>query len=160
MSSVEVFVTGSKNFDRKKCAWLSLQKLLLAWFLWVKGRIGTVRSWSFDLRSLDVTLIPSLIGSQRGLWSLDSILIPVTNASTQDLYVTTPWLGLACETTGKSPALCTWVWSLWKTSCTHSLVRAAMACRGLSSLLTLCPRTVYIHMSVCMCMICVMCVWA
>ena len=37
--------------------------------------------------SLEVTLI----SSQKGLWSLDSILILVTNTSTWDIQETTPW---------------------------------------------------------------------
>ena len=39
-------------------AWSSLQKLLIAWFLWVKDRIGAVDSWSFDCFGSKVTLIP------------------------------------------------------------------------------------------------------
>ena len=59
----------------------SLLKLLIAWFLKVKGHIAAARSW----------LSPwSLDQPPKGLWSLDSILIPIANASTRDIYVTTP----------------------------------------------------------------------
>ena len=52
---------GSRFLIGKKCAW-SLDHLFksswsLHFFLRVKGRIGTVRSWSFDFRSLEMALI-------------------------------------------------------------------------------------------------------
>ena len=52
-------------------------------FLRVKGRIGTVRSWSFDFCSSEATLILwSALRKDLIAWF---ILIPVANASTQDI---------------------------------------------------------------------------
>ena len=61
MSPVETFVTRIKIHDRQKVClivWSSLLKLLIVWFLRVKGQIGVVHSWSFDYHSSEVTLIP------------------------------------------------------------------------------------------------------
>ena len=62
--------------QQKVCliAWLSLQKLLITHFLQVKGQIGATHFWSLDRL-------------------LKRVLIPVTNASTWDIQVTTPCPG-------------------------------------------------------------------
>jgi len=39
-----------------------------------------------------------LIGSKKERQLLDSMLIPVTNASMGDVYVTTPWLAMSSLT--------------------------------------------------------------
>ena len=70
--------------------WSTLLKWMISWFYGVKGQIAAQYSWSFDFRSLEVTLIPW--SALKRLWSLDSILITVANASTQDIQVTTSLL--------------------------------------------------------------------
>ena len=77
----EAIATGIKVFDQLKVCLIT---------------------WSFPSEALDcvifkeskIKLQPHIIcwfvDFTKGLWSLDSILIPVTNASTQDIQVSTP----------------------------------------------------------------------
>ena len=73
--------------QQKVCliAWLSLQKLLITHFLQVKGQIGATHFWSLDQL-------------------LKRVLIPVTNASTQDIQVTTPCQGMKLTLQGEHRA--------------------------------------------------------
>ena len=94
MSPIEAFVTRIKIFDRQKVcliAWLALLRPLIAWFF-MGQRSNCSHAflilWFLPFRGH----LDSLVGSQKGFWSLDSILIPVANTYTQDIKVTTPWM--------------------------------------------------------------------
>ena len=64
-----------------------------SWSLDFQGSKVTLQLCVLDCWLLAVWRSPwSLIGPPKGLWSLDSILIPVTNASTQDMQVITSWV--------------------------------------------------------------------
>ena len=74
---------GSRILISQKCACFSLLRLLITWFS--KGQRSNCS------RTLDQLILQfwghldPLIGPQKGLWSLDSILILVTNTSTLDI---------------------------------------------------------------------------
>ena len=79
---------GSKIFDWHKLCLITIYRLrsdcshvfLILWFSQFGGYL--------DL----------LIGSSKGLWLLDSVLILVANASTQDILVATPWISVVLPT--------------------------------------------------------------
>ena len=81
MSPVEAFATGIKIFDRQKVCLIALSVLLrplITWFITGQRSNCSHAFLVLDFRSSEVPLI----GSQNWvLWSLDSILIPVANAS-------------------------------------------------------------------------------
>ena len=90
MSSVEAF---ARFLIGKKCAWSldrSLLKFLITSFL-KSQRSNCSRTfliWRLQLRGC----LNPLINPQKGLWLLDSILIPVTNASTRFDYPISIWV--------------------------------------------------------------------
>ena len=73
MSPVEAFATGIKIFV-----------CLIAWFFTGQRSICSHAFLILWFSQFGGHLDP-LIGSQKGLWSLDSIFIPVANASTRDI---------------------------------------------------------------------------
>ena len=101
MSPVEAFVTGIKIIDQWKELDCCLLKLLITWFL--TGQ-RSICSAILDPLSHFRGYLDLLIDSQRGLWSLDSILILVANIPwvihTVRMWVTcmdSPvWLLMAC----------------------------------------------------------------
>ena len=85
MSPVEAFATGVKIFDWQKVCLITWSSLLSSWLLDFYRKVKlqpsildtlifTVRRWPWPLDRIS-----------KGLWSLDSILIMVANASTQDI---------------------------------------------------------------------------
>ena len=68
------FATGIEICDH------SFLKLLIAWFLMFKGQTVAARFEPLVFLQFGGYINP-LIGSQKGLWLLASILIPVANAS-------------------------------------------------------------------------------
>ena len=72
-----------QDFWSAKSTWSTLLKRMISWFYGVKGQIAAC--------ILD-PLIFAVWSALKRLWSLDSILITVANASTQDIQVTTSLL--------------------------------------------------------------------
>jgi len=72
----------------------SIPRLLIAWFY--RSSKDKTLPHSYQRKCFDQLILVaqnsswSLIGSWTECWSLDSILIPVTNTSTGNVYVTTP----------------------------------------------------------------------
>ena len=94
---IEVFVTGIKNLDRWKSSLITwslrseaLDPLILQEFKGQKRNHASLVSekvhWSVDFSCSESSW--SLDCLLKECWSLDSILIPVANASTGDAYVT------------------------------------------------------------------------
>ena len=87
MSPVEGFVTGIKIFDRQKNV---LDRLIIpSKALYRLIFTGQRSNWSCTFLILSFSqftgYLDLLIGSQKGFWSLDSILILVTNTSTRNI---------------------------------------------------------------------------
>ena len=98
-ASVEVFVTGIKNLDRWKLSLITwslyseaLDPLILQEFKGQKRNHASLVSekvhWSVDFSCSESSW--SLDRLLKWCWSLDSLLIPVANASIGDMYETTP----------------------------------------------------------------------
>ena len=100
MSPVEAFVTGIKNLDQWKSvliAWLLYSEALDCLILWEFKGQNVATPAKYLRKCVDRLILVaqnsswSLDRLLKSTWSLDSILIPVTNTFTGDVYVTSPW---------------------------------------------------------------------
>ena len=87
MPPIQAFATVIKAFDRQKLC-LANHLICPFWGSWVQKVKGQIAAVVYNL--LILAVLDPLIGPQKRLWLLDSILIPVTSTSesTRDIYKT------------------------------------------------------------------------